>query len=450
MSSQNVPPPQSGVDCLKILKADGTTLVKNTCGGVATLQEGAGIGFTLSGTKVTLSYGPTILGGLLGSYVNTASSASVTWAPFASASTVTTFAMPFSAWATNLTGYIDVASVNGALWTGSFPGNNGFPPSPFSIPPSSAAGAYQSAASFQVMQSVTHNFSESGIASSPTNSTLRSVSWEVVGANAQPLGAVLQNNVVAGSSTVYTGPSQGATANATEALMGVIIPYASTAKNLCIKTANSQPAGSTGLTLTLRKNGTTSTAVTVNIPASNVLGLYCDLFAATGDSATFAAGDWMTWQLANASGSNSAQISTISMELDPTGVGPTGMVVFGMGGETLASGAAGFFPGFVNVAANTTESQVRAAMPRAVTMKNLYCIYTTPPGTNPVVVTVMKNGAAPASGLTVSIPTTGAGTQTISDTTDTISYANLDNFDIQFNQTAGANPAISSCSVEVD
>jgi hypothetical protein len=95
----------------------------------------------------------------------------------------------------------------------------------------------------------------------------------------------------------------------------------------------------------------------------------------------------------------------------------------------------------------TTEANVRTAMPRAVTMRNLYCLYTTAPSA-PATVTIMHNGSAGA--LTLTIPTTGSGTQIVNDLVHTISFALGDTFDLQLSQSSGSGLVLSSCSVEVD
>src|SRR5262249_49107520 len=100
----------------------------------------------------------------------------------------------------------------------------------------------------------------------------------------------------------------------------------------------------------------------------------------------------------------------------------------------------------------TTETNARATPPfgRNATLKNLYCVYTAPPGSNATTATLYKNGS-PTS-LTVTIPTGGSGTQVVSDTNagHAVSLtAATDTFDLLIATGGGTAPTISSCSVGI-
>src|SRR5262249_28882020 len=133
---------------------------------------------------------------------------------------------------------------------------------------------------------------------------IRSVAWEVIGSTSQPLGSWLNTGTVAASTTAFIGPDEPAsTSTTTENLEGVVIPYAATAKNLCIRTNTTQSANNS-LVVTLRKNGTTSTALVITIAAGSIAAIYCD----NTDTVSLAAGDWIDFQIVNNANVSSAQL----------------------------------------------------------------------------------------------------------------------------------------------
>jgi hypothetical protein len=396
-----------------------------------------------------------VIGGIVGTYPGAgfpSPNTSLPLNPFARGfSTNSGVVMPFSAGFRNM--YVRASGMaTGSSFvdfqreaTGSSPtstSRTGF--AGVSIYPNAATGDYSSAWPLQVWPIQKGDvFDVVSFSIGSSTGILRGMSWEIIGSTSQLLGTDLIGGQVALSTTAYTGPSQSiSVAVTTEALEGVIIPYAATAKSLCIRYVSAQ-SGTGSLVLTLRKNGTTSTALTTTIAASGSAGTVCDFT----NTVSLAAGDWIAFQLQNNATASSTQIIGLTMELASPTAPATGMIIFGTGNQTIASGTARFASPFTTLI-GTTEANQRAPLPRAVTMKNLSCIYTTPPGTNPVVVTIMQNGSA--SALTVSIPTTGAGTQTITDSTHTVAFVAGDEVSLQLNQSSGTNPAISSCSVEVD
>ena len=263
------------------------------------------------------------------------------------------------------------------------------------------------------------------------------------------MGVGFGGGSVAGSTTVYSGPSQSAalTNTATESLDYVIAPYTFTASNLCIYNKGAQPSGG-ALTVTLRDTPSpyttpTSTALTTNVPTSGVIGLWCD----TTHTVTINATDAFDFQIANASSSTSATLYGISM-LTTLPAGATGMIIFGTGSQTMASASTLYFSGFSSSAGNTTEQVETALAPRAFTASNLSCYVTTAPLTNSNAITVRKNLSSPASGLTVTLALLTTGL--IQDTTHTISFANKDSLDLADTQASGTAPAVSSCSMAVN
>jgi hypothetical protein len=396
---------------------------------------------------------PTIVGGIMGGWYNGIGGVQY-MGPWNSAgnSAGQKVPMPFSASFRNLSVVTSTAQSACGYYAFYFRVYNGGStvfqpenPGSLTIPNGVAAGSYGSPAGTRpifISQFLGGAGYWEGV-SCGTMAAVRGYSWDIIGSSSQPLGWFANAAGVGSSSTVYSGPSQPVSvAITTEALQAVVVPYASTARNLCIATSAAQSSNNS-LVLTMRQNGTTDTTLTVTIPLSGGAGVYCD----TTHSVSLNAGDWITWKLLNNANATSATIIAVVIELVPSGTA-TGMIVFPTQGLSFSSGSAQYAVPFTAVALSATEGNQRAPMPRAVTMKNLSCIYTTPPGSNAVAVTVMQNGSP--SALTVSIPTTGAGTQIVTDSVHSVSFAALDTFDLKFLQSSGTNPVISSCSVEVD
>ena len=322
----------------------------------------------------------------------------------------------------------------------------------FTIPNNAAIGVYQQPAA------VPPYYAPAGLATtihviviSPANATagsLRGLSANVVGVATQPLGVGLNGATVAGSGTVYTGPSQSATPNATETLMYVLAPYAFTASQLCVTLRGAAPSGG-AFTVTLRDAPTpgytsADTALVATVPASGGIGTYCD----TTHTVSVASGDAIDWKLVNGSGSTGPTIQGISMMTTIPG-GKSGFVVFGLGGLTMANNSSLYYlPMAGGTAGSLTESTAGMPAPRSFTASNLSCYVTTAPLTDANTVTIRQNLASPSSGLTVSLALLATGF--VQDNIHTISFSNKDVFDLLDNQVAGTAPAVSSCSMEID
>lgn len=405
---------------------------------------------------------PVVVGGIVGGYYGSAvlinNSPLAPWTSGYFSAANNTVIMPFSAAFRNLmvvTSNSQSASGVTNLSFAAYDGNNVFDypvSSPFiQIQSGATAGVYTSNPAvppwpFGAFMGV---YVSARAINSGTLSTIRGYSWDIVGSNLQPLGfwefgAAANFNP---SSTHWIGPSEG-DATITEAQVGMVVPYNSTASNFCIWTNSTNPADA-GLVGALRTNGATTTALTFTVPISAPAGMYCD----NTHTVSITAGQWIDWQFINSSTSVSAGYYSATMALAPSG-SATAMIPFTMGcnitctGLSFSSGTAQYATPFTITALSTTEANQRAPMPRAGVMKNLACLYTTPPGTNPIVATIMQNGSP--SALTVTLPTTGSGTQIQTDSTHTVTFAAQDTFDLKFLQTSGSNPVISSCSVEFD
>lgn len=116
-------------------------------------------------------------------------------------------------------------------------------------------------------------------------------------------------NVNASGQTRYYGLFSNQT-NATEASVQMKIPFACTIRNLNILSITAQPA-SGAIVFTVYKNGV-ATGITTTINASDPPAFYSDLV----NSESFAAGDTITIQAANAATANSASIQSVSLECD--------------------------------------------------------------------------------------------------------------------------------------
>jgi hypothetical protein len=200
------------------------------------------------------------------------------------------------------------------------------------------------------------------------------------------------------------------------------------------------------LIVTVRKTSggvTNSTALTFTLPASAPQGIYGN----SVDTVALTAGDWINWQFENGSSSVSAKLLSVAMELVPSG-SATGMIIFPLyDGVSLSNGYQYATPFCSTV--DATEANVRTPMPRACTMKNMYCLFTNDPRTDPMILTIMKNGVA--TGLSITIPAgTTAATQIASNLIDSVSFNALDTFDLQIYQASGSVAVLSSISVEID
>ena len=405
----------------------------------------------------TCATGPdnTIYGGIIGSFFGgrtTLAANSAAWGGVVNVSSAPVVT-PVDLTINNLTVTTTTANGAGSLWTigiNNFAGtvvNTQTQPLPLTIGNNAAAGTYQQSSMTPGMffgNGSTSSINLNGIF--PTGSTsaaVRMMSANIVGVAKQWLVTGLKGSTVAISSTVYASPSDNGVPNSTEANAAVLMPFNTAASNLCIYYSGAGPAGGT-FVLTMRKNGTTSTALAVTVAASAGVGEYCD----NSDTVALMAGDWITWQLTNNSGSAvSATLASISMAI-ATGGGPTGMVVFNFR-RSFTSGSTYYMAGLASDgSANTTEANTQTPAPRAFTAKNFYCYVNTAPGTNPLAVFLRNNTANTA--LTVSVTTSTTGSISDTNGAHAVSIANKDLFDVSLNQSSGTAPVVSSCSMEID
>lgn len=304
------------------------------------------------------------------------------------------------------------------------------------IVPGSAAGCYrQDATLFPVFQGDIFHLHTVTFAN---NIQVEGWSAQIYGSTNQPMG-VFSGDTVAGSTTEYLSFSQSAALfDTTEARMGVVIPFAGTIRNLCVRTSTSQ-GGVGDLVVTLRKNGTTATAVTVTFVAGQTAALFCDFV----NTAAISADDWVTVEFANAHTAASAAVTSVSAELVPTVPG-RGLIIFGMGNSLVSSGADRYVGGFTDNVV-VAQGDAKAPMPRALTASNLRCLVETAPASNPTVFTIMINDGD--GGMTA---TANTGVTGVLVGTGTQAYADLDNFELRVTSGAGIIGTFASCSIQVD
>lgn len=415
------------------------------CGGDGTHALGwvAGSGFNCT----TISVATPTIGGIIGGYDGVANSAGSHWSFFGAANTNSTMPLPFEAyiakpsvWVSANSAFSSSSQFGIAQYLDSLSPQN-IPLSTWTVNNPVAATGYQ--ASTNVIPTfIPQAMPIAFLAGGPNTpgAVVRGFAARTIGSSSQWLGVSLNTDTVPGSSTRYTGPSQGVTLNATENLMEVPIPYGGTAKNLCVNFVNSQPAGG-AITITVDLNEVPTT-LTVNQAASGFAGVVCD----TTHTFSVVAGDRIDFSMVNASGSTSAQVSGIGLEFSPTSppANGKGIVVFGSGAAALV--ATNYASPFTNRSAADTSS--RAPIPSNATLKNLYCFATTAPLVNPFGFTLVQTGTPTA--LTISMATGTSVPGNVSDTTHTVSFTELQAFDLLYSQTAGTVPAISACSLEVD
>ena len=198
------------------------------------------------------------------------------------------------------------------------------------------------------------------------------------------------NSALPGSATYYTSFSQQmAWGNTTENKAYTVVPFTYGAQVLCVNTTSNQIGGS--LTVNLRKNGSNA-GPQVIIPTGGAAGTWCD----GGHSFTSATtGDQLDLQLVNTYGSTSAYIVSITLSMTPTS-SATGMLVFGLGAQTLLTAANNYFAPFGGSVASSTSANAQVALPRAVALKNLHCyVNTCPPAGTTANIEVFQNGSFP-------------------------------------------------------
>lgn len=109
-------------------------------------------------------------------------------------------------------------------------------------------------------------------------------------------------NTVALSATSYAQPYMGNSFNNTQTNRQLTIKVAGTAQSLYVRTSTTQ-SGTGNLVITVMKNGS-PTAITLTITAGSVAGTFTDLV----NTVAFAAGDLISYQMANGATATSANI----------------------------------------------------------------------------------------------------------------------------------------------
>lgn len=305
--------------------------------------------------------------------------------------------------------------------------------------PGAAAGCYQQTLTkFPVQQGEAVSAVNANIG---TTQSLLGIAANIYGSTSQWLGNFINASTVALSTTVYTGPGQLAVLTTTvETQAAIPVTYASTAKNLCIRT-NSTQSATGSLVLTLFDNGV-ATGVTVAIPLSGVAGVRCDFV----NTASITAGHWISWELANNATAASAQINSISMELVPSG-NATALILFPKKGQPLSASVNNYFPPHASSGRSATETDQWGPIPRAGNLKNLSCFVTTAP-TNTVTVTIQVNGTPSAATGTFDSGVSTAAVTSI--WTGTLAIAANDAVTINYATGAATQAVVSSCSAEFD
>lgn len=387
-----------------------------------------------------------VTGGIIGSSGSGAS----TWtnaavAPFSDAGSSVFAAAPFSFFLVNPT--LTTSNGNGSAGLQvQLDTNLGASPTRVQwiagIAPGAVAGVYRNTSLLPYQIAAGQPFSSIGVNSIPTNgtalATVRGLTYNMVGTQNTLLGAYVGATIPA-SGTRFVGFSN--TLQSTETTTQTVMATAYSISGFCVYTS----AGAAGnFVITLRK-AAADTGLILTIPTSGALGVWCT----TGTAVTGSAGDLLDWKLVNNDASNPTG-SVINLIAQDAPTAPaTGQLTFGLGSSTLTSNQNNYAPPFSGVATSTTQLNNEVGLPRAVTIKNLYCRANTCPGTNDASFTVQKNGVS--TSLTMKVLHTDTCPETVSDTTDVVSFAAGDTINLIENQpTSGTAAAIASCSVEHD
>jgi hypothetical protein len=206
------------------------------------------------------------------------------------------------------------------------------------------------------------------------------------------IGAALGSSgaFVAGSTTSFMG-AYATAFTATAASVSTPVPFAGTAKNLCVNLGIAQPTGGSW-TFTLVVNGS-NTSVVITIPTSGVTGVYCDL----ADTASITANQQFYIKAVNASSSQSGTLQNWTMEILPSSGTPA--IIGGSIAATEVASTTAYYMPFTNLT-SATENLMESPMPRAGSITNL-CVEVVTASANTTSATVMKNGSA--SGVTFNL-----------------------------------------------
>lgn len=352
---------------------------------------------------------PRILGGLVGGKVSSAT----TWddAPFDR----DFFMMPQAVLLG--TPVLCSLSANTSLlrqvwWAMNTPNNAGpnTPPSSntnntFYIHPNASAGCYTGQRRFDYYPKFGIARINVGAAGVGTGNTIDNWVGPIHGVRSSPLVAqpVDIGGTLAGGQTGFT--VHAGVFTLTENQMGAPIPVDGTFGNFCLYLSVAQPGTGT-LVFVARKNGTTDVATMLTVAAGAVAGRYCG-----NTTAAYTEGDWYTIKVTNNAATTSGTVHTFTWDFTPTDDAYNAMVPFPyINGGSLAASTDNYFNSIVNSAITTTENTHRMPAGRPFTLKSLYC-YNLTAATNPVTVTIVKNGTP--SAVTFSYPAATTGVQGI-------------------------------------
>lgn len=412
--------------------------------------------------------GPSVntVGGIMGGYSGTGSaSTGQVFSPWDAATTTARSVMPFGAFYRNFSVYLTTAPAISPNWlwfvrgTGIAAGmDTSTDTGRLVVQAGASAGVvheHDTSAPLYVGAGLFTYAEQWSVSSSAGfGLTIAGYSWDLVGTASQPLVHTINSRTIAGSTSVYGGPSQASTATlveTTESNTTVFLPCSGTIKNLCFATNSSQPSGGAlSCTVRLLHSGSySSTSLVATVPTSGVAQEQCD----TTHTQAITAGDGIDFLYANASASTSAQLSSCGLEFAPSDT-CTGIVVFNREGvSTHYANGDDYVPAFaagLRSGGAANEPLVRAPVPRALTAQNLYCSYSSPPGTSNLVLSLVKNGTGGA--VTTTVHTTdacGSPPCVATDLVHNMTYAQWDNWDFEANQTSGATAQWNNCSVGI-
>lgn len=394
---------------------------------------------------------PALLGGLVGTAGTTGTSGvssgiSTNLAPGASNYFVV---IPEEIYLGNLTAYITTANtsamtrISNLCCLGS--AGQDFPPF-VNVPFGAAANSvtsFPNATPFYISSGAHHLFHISQFGT--TGGTVNAVAARIVGSQKGVLATNQINTQVAGSGTTFTGPSQknGLNSNATESLVEMPMPFAITADSMCIYVlATGQPSGG-ALNFTLDNNGV-ATAIVPSVPTSSNTNVpYCDQL----HTASYNAGDRMSFKEVNASASTGGTITGISVGYAPTVAANVAMMLWGLGTQTITN-ASQFWMAFTGTASAATHGTADFGMPGGGTLDQLYCYVTTAPVTTNETITVYLNGVATA--VTISLTTGQLVPNNVTDLTHSFAFNRGDLITLNTTQGGtGTAPALSGCAARI-
>jgi len=236
----------------------------------------------------------------------------------------------------------------------------------------------------------------------------------ITGTTSQPL-IMEPNGAVAAAGTVYINPGQGNTlTNTTEQVVELVMPDAVNIIKMCISMTTSNASGG-NYVATVRKNEA-ATALALTVALSTGIGIQC-----ITSTVSYVGGDRFSVQIVNNNGAAATgAISSITLDARPTAANMTALIIYPKSGLALSASQTRFTSAYYNKALATTDALQAAPIPRAGTIRNLYCLQQTAP-TNNATFTPYKQGVATAL---VATATAGAGANAVfSDTAHSAVFA---------------------------